>query len=120
VLLGEAGFVIDGGMAYEILGYTYEQRYRQYRRTFLGVVDSYARLTDRAALDVQPRRIALYRVPTEMSAREVFLQSGADEESIEELTLLNNLRPDELVGAGELLKIVEPPLDPSRDSDNAQ
>ena len=120
VLLGEAGFVIDGDMAYEILGYTYEQRYRQYRRTFLGVVDSYARLTDRAALDVQPRRIALYRVPTEMSAREVFLQSGADEESIEELTLLNNLRPDELVGAGELLKIVEPPLDPSRDSDNAQ
>ena len=109
-LLGEAGFVIDGDMVYEILGYTYEQRYRQYRQTFLGVVGSYARLTDRAALDVQPRRVRLYRVESPMSARDAFFKSGADEESLEDLTLLNNLDADALVGAGTWLKIIEPPL----------
>jgi predicted Zn-dependent protease len=120
VLVGEAGFVIDGDMAYEILGYTYEQRYRQYRNTFLGVVDSFARLTDRAALDVQPHRIALYRVPAVMSAREAFSQSGAGEDSLEELSLLNNLRLDDVVELGSLLKIVEPPLESRADSDSSQ
>lgn len=120
VLLGEAGFVIDGDMAYEILGYTYEQRYRQYRNTFLRVVGSFARLTDRAALDIQPHRIALYQVPADMSAREAFSQSGASEDSLEELSLLNNLRPDDLVEAGKLLKIVEPPLESRANSDSSQ
>ena len=118
VLLGEAGFVIDGDMAYEILGYTYQQRYRQYRSTFLGVVDSFARLTDREALEVQPHRIVLYRVPGPMTAGDAFLRSGADQESVEDLTLLNNLRADSLVEAGTLLKIVEPPLSARAGSDN--
>lgn len=110
-LLGEAGFIIDGDMAYEILGYTYDRLYRRYRNTFLGVVDSFSRLTDRAALEVQPHRIALYRVPADMSAQEAFSRTGAGAESLEELYLLNNLRAEDLVESGTLLKIVQPPLD---------
>jgi predicted Zn-dependent protease len=110
VLIGEAGFVIDGDMAYEILGYTTEQRFRKYRNTFLEVIGSFARLTDRKALDVQPHRIALYRVPRNMAAGKAFLESGAADESIDELALLNNLHPEDPVEAGALLKIVEPPL----------
>ena len=46
------------------------------------------------------------------------LQAAAGgEDSLEELSLLNNLRPDDLVAAGKLLKIVEPPLESRADSD---
>ena len=110
VLIGEAGFVIDGDMAYEILGYTYEQSYRKYRNAFLEVIESYARLKDKKALDVRPHRIALYNVPKNTTARRVFSESGADEDSIEELALLNNLRPEDPVQAGTLLKIIDAPL----------
>ncbi len=110
VLTGEAGFVVDGETAYEILGYTYEQRYRSYRKTFHTVIESFARLTDGRALDIQPHRIALYSAPRTTTARKAFLDSGAKDESIDELTLLNNLQPDSRVEAGTLLKIVDPPL----------
>ncbi len=110
VLIGEAGFVIDGETAYEILGYTYEQRYRSYRNTFHTVIESFARLTDRRALDIQPHRIALYPVPGNTTARKAFLDSGAGDESIDELALLNNLRPEDPVETGTLLKVVDPPL----------
>ena len=110
VLTGEAGFVVDGETAYEILSYTYEQRYRSYRKTFHAVIESFARLTDGRALDIQPHRIALYSAPRTTTARKVFLDSGAKDESIDELTLLNNLQPDSLVEGGTLLKIVDPPL----------
>ncbi len=110
VLTGQAGFVVDGETAYEILGYTYEQRYRSYRNTFLAVIESFARLSDRRALDIQPHRIVLYSVPGNTTARKAFLDSGAGDESIEELALLNNLEPEDPVEAGTLLKVVDPPL----------
>jgi len=53
-----------------------------------------------------------------MTAGDAFLRSGADQESVEDLTLLNNLRADSLVEAGTLLKIVEPPLSARAGSDN--
>ena len=114
VLVGEAGFIVDGETAYEILGYTYEQRYRDYRDTFLGVIESFARLTDRRALEIQPHRIVLYSVPADTTARKAFLDAGAGGGSIDELALLNNRKPEDPVEAGTLLKVVDPPLDPER------
>jgi predicted Zn-dependent protease len=107
VLIGEAGFVIDGETAYEILGYTPQQLYRRHRDTFLRVIGSFARLTDRASLEVQPRRIALYRVPRTMLVRAALAQSGAEEDLFSELALLNNLELDERADTGTLLKTVK-------------
>jgi predicted Zn-dependent protease len=106
-LYGEAGFVVDGELVYEIFGMTRESSYRRYRDTFLRVIASYDRLRDRKALDAQPLRIRLYRAPESMRLREALVRGGADGRLLPDLALVNNLELDDIVEAGALLKIVE-------------
>ena len=91
-VVGEAGFIIDGEVAYEVLAYTSEQAYRHYRETFLQVVASFDRLRDREALAAQPERIHIYRVPRSMTLGEALAESGIDREQMAELALVNNMR----------------------------
>jgi predicted Zn-dependent protease len=106
-LVGEAGFVVDGELVYEIFGMTRESSYRRYRDTFLRVIASYDRLRDRKALDAQPLRIRLYRVPESMRLEKALVRAGVDGRLLPELALVNNREPEDVVDAGTLLKIVE-------------
>jgi predicted Zn-dependent protease len=105
-LVGEAGFVVDGELVYEILGFTREGSYRRYRDVFLNTISSYDRLRDRKALEIQAHRIALYRVPNTMALGDALARAGVDKELFADLALLNNLQLDESVEAGTLLKVV--------------
>jgi predicted Zn-dependent protease len=105
-LVGEAGFVVDGQTAYEILGYTREGSYRRYRETFLGAIESFSRLRDRNALDAQPLRISLYRVPEAMTLQQALVRSGAEPDLVSELALVNNGSPEDRVEQGSLVKTV--------------
>jgi predicted Zn-dependent protease len=104
--VGEAGFVVDGQTAYEILGYTREGSYRRYRETFLGAIESFSRLRDRNALDAQPLRISLYRVPEAMTLQQALVRSGAEPDLVSELALVNNGSPEDRVEQGSLVKTV--------------
>ncbi len=105
-LVGEAGFVVDGQMAYEILGYTREGSYRRYRGTFLGAIESFSRLRDREALDAQPLRLSLYRVPEAMTLQQALTRSGVEQRLVSELALVNNGDPEDRVEQGSVVKTV--------------
>jgi hypothetical protein len=105
-LIGEAGFIIDGQTAYEVLGYTREESYRRYRETFVEAMDSFSRLRDREALNAQPHRITLYRVPETMTLRQALTRAGVEGRMLDELVLVNNGEPDDLVEEGTVLKAV--------------
>jgi predicted Zn-dependent protease len=106
-VLGEAGFIRDGELMYEILAYTMQSSFDQYRRTFQRVIGSYDRLRDRDALNIQPQRIKLFRVPETMTLRQALARADVDEDLMLELALVNNAELDDSVEAGTLLKALE-------------
>lgn len=107
-LQGDACFLRDGEMMYELIAYTTSSRYRGLGPVFHGIFESFSRLRDRRALEAEPQRMTLYRVPRGTSARQALLDSGVVEEQLEEVALLNNLTLDETVPEGHLLKSVTP------------
>jgi predicted Zn-dependent protease len=106
-VVGEAGFIVDGEVAYEVLAYTSERAYRNYRETFLQVVASFDRLRDREALAAQPDRIHIYRIPRSMTVEEALAESGIDREQMEEMALVNNAQLNDRLEAGDLIKTIE-------------
>jgi predicted Zn-dependent protease len=106
-LVGEAGFIVDGDLAYEIFGMTRESTYRRYRDTFLQVISSFDRLRDPKALDAQPLRIHLYPVTESMTLEDAFGRAGVDGRLHSELALVNNRELGDRVEAGTVLKIVK-------------
>lgn len=109
VIDGEAAFLRDGELMYELFAYTSPDRYPRMRNTFLEIFGSFSRLTDPEDLAVEPQRIVLYRVPRETSARQALLDSGVLAEGLEEMAIVNHLRLDDRVEAGALLKSVSRP-----------
>jgi predicted Zn-dependent protease len=106
VIDGDAAFLRDGELMYQIFAYTSPDRYPRMRSAFRGIIGSFSRLTDPEDLGVQPQRIVLYRVPQETSARQALLDSGVVEGQLEEMALVNHLRLEDRVEAGSLLKSV--------------
>jgi predicted Zn-dependent protease len=106
MLDGDAAFLRDGEMMYQIFAYTSPDRYGRMRNVFREIFGSFSRLTDPEDLNVQPQRIVLYRVPRETSARQALLDSGVVAGQLEEMAIVNHLRLDDRVGAGTLLKSV--------------
>jgi predicted Zn-dependent protease len=106
---GEAAFLRDGELMYELFAYTTPDRYGRFRRTFLEIFGSFARLTDPRDLAAKPQHIRLYSVPGSTNAREALIDAGVLPSQLEEVALLNHLTLDETVKAGTLLKSVTRP-----------
>ena len=66
---------------------------------------SFARLTDRRFLDVQPARVKLERIPRAMTLRE-FSEQYPSSVDLETLALINHVQPDDRLAAGATLKRV--------------
>jgi predicted Zn-dependent protease len=105
-VVGEAGFISDGTRVFELVGFTRAAAYRQYSPVFRDVILSFDRLRDKSALEIQPLRIKLYRVPEAMTFSEAVDRSNADPEHREELSLLNDLASGDPVPPGKLLKVL--------------
>ena len=106
MLDGDAAFLRDGEMMYQLVAYTSPDRYGRMRNVFREIFGSFSRLTDPEDLNVQPQRIVLYRVPRETSARQALLDSGVVAGQLEEMALVNHVRLEDRVEAGTLLKSV--------------
>ena len=106
-LVGDAGFIADGELVYELIGFTRASAYRSYSPLFLEVIDSFDRLRDRAALDIQPLRVRLFEVPETMRFGEALRRAGSDALRDEDVGLMNELESADTVVAGTLLKILQ-------------
>ncbi|HEU4800432.1 MAG TPA: M48 family metalloprotease [Gemmatimonadales bacterium] len=102
---GLAVFVSHGDLTYQLLGYTPAERMRGYDATFRSSFGSFGRLTDQSALNVQPARVSLVRVPSRMSLAS-FNQRYPSSISLEALAIMNGVETTATIAAGTTLKRV--------------
>ncbi len=112
LLQGEAAFIRDGQTMFELFVYAPADRYAQWRRALLDTVSSFSRLRDPRALEIQPQRIRLYRVPRGTNAKQALLDSGVVADQLDAVALMNHLLLTDRVEAGSLLKTVTRPSFP--------
>ncbi|MFU8896147.1 MAG: M48 family metalloprotease [Gammaproteobacteria bacterium] len=87
---GVVTFVALGGRTYRILAYTPAAKRAAYEQVFRATMNSFARLTNAAALARQPQRLAIVRVRRAMTVSE-FNQAHPSAIPLEELALINQL-----------------------------
>ena len=102
-LEGLAAFVDYEGSVYRILGYSVAGRYESYREGIVASVQSFARLTERAALNVQPWTIEIVTVPRDMTLT-TFLRDYPSPVSNEQIARLNRISLGGTLQAGDLVK----------------
>ncbi len=109
-LEGIAAFLDHGGLTYRIMGYTVQGRLTNYQNAFLRFIRSFAVLTDRAALSVEPMRIELYTLQRASSIAELSRRKPTPA-SEARLAILNGVLETERIPAGRTIKWVvgEPP-----------
>jgi predicted Zn-dependent protease len=105
ILRGIATFLTYGGNTYQILGFTPAAKFTTYDNEFTRSIGSFRSLTDQAALNVQPMRIALVRVPRAMTV-EQFYQQYPSPVPVEEIGLINDLQAGQTIAAGTTVKRV--------------
>jgi predicted Zn-dependent protease len=87
-IAGLIAFVAYNGTTYALLGYTGAQALPQYDTAFKSFIGSFGPLTDPGALSVQPAKIQIVRVDTNMTV-EQFNQRLPSNLKLEELALIN-------------------------------
>lgn len=100
---GLVAFVSQGGITYQILGYTAPASLAAYDGAFRATLGSFAPLTDPAALSVQPARVALVKVPRDMSLAE-FGREFPSSVPVETVAIVNGLPDGGTFKAGQTAK----------------
>ena len=105
VIAGVVSFISYGGSTYRILSYTSGNRLNSYDNTFRGVAGSFAQLTDASALNVRPNVIDVVTLSSSMTLTQ-FNQRNPSVIPIEQLAIINQVRPGDMIPAGTRLKRV--------------
>jgi predicted Zn-dependent protease len=105
VLSGNVTFVDLDGRTFRLLAYTPQERYGAYRGVFATSLGTFRRLTDTTALNVQPVRVQLVRLPRAMTVEE-FQQAYPSAIPLAQLALINGVEPTTSIPAGTLVKRV--------------
>jgi predicted Zn-dependent protease len=104
-LSGIGSFVEYDGSTYRILTYTLADKAASYAQAMRSVHASFDRLTNAAALAVQPVRLRIERVQQAMTL-EQFHQQFPSAIGIEELAVLNGVGATEMLRVGQTVKRV--------------
>jgi len=102
---GVATFIEFGGTTWGIVGYSTADRFGSYSATFQRTIESIDRLTDPAALAVQPLHLRLDAAPRVMSLQQFNAQFPSSI-SMAELALINGMEASGSVQAGQQVKRV--------------
>src|SRR6185503_19435761 len=86
-------------------GYTPSQRWGGYDRVFSESLASFAPLTDRRYLDVQPKRVKVVTVTQPITVAELARRNNATV-SADVLALINQVAPGATLPAGQPAKVV--------------
>jgi predicted Zn-dependent protease len=100
---GVAGFVDYRSRTYQILGYAPTERFRDYEDTFRSVIESFDRLTDRAALAAQPLRIEIRTIRGATTLSKLVDDEGSPV-SVDALAIANGLEVDTALSRGDRIK----------------
>jgi predicted Zn-dependent protease len=106
VLAGTVAFVSLDGRTFRLLAYTPQQAYNSYRGVFSQSLGSFRRLTDPAALAVQPVHVRLVRIPRAMTIAQ-FHQAYPSTIPVEQVALINGADASTTLPAGTLVKRVQ-------------
>ena len=109
---GIVAFIDYGDRTYQLLGYTPTEKIETYAPAFRSVITSFDRLTDRAALAVQPLRIDVQTVRRSTTLAALVEDRGSPI-SAEELALVNGIAPDTMLSRGDRIKWIVGTLPPS-------
>ncbi len=103
---GLVTFVSYGGATYQILGYTSSTALSQYDAAFRRSMSSFGPLTDQSALNVQPAKVELVRVPRDMTIAQFNSQYPS---SIPEaqLAVINEVADGGTLKAGTMVKRIK-------------
>jgi predicted Zn-dependent protease len=104
-LRGQGSFIELDGRTFRVLTYTLADKFTGYAAAMAGVHTSFARLTDAAALNVQPARLRVERVPRDMTLAQ-FNTQFPSVVPIETLAVINGAAAGETLRAGQLVKRV--------------
>ncbi|HSG08608.1 MAG TPA: M48 family metalloprotease [Longimicrobiales bacterium] len=102
---GEVMFARHGGSVFRVLAYAAGGRWDSYSAAAAQTLSSFAPLTDRAILGVQPARVEVVTVGRSMSLEE-FQAAYPSVVPLEELARLNRLAPGARIAAGARVKRV--------------
>jgi predicted Zn-dependent protease len=99
-------FISYGGNTYQLLAITGANSFDQWERSFAGVFESFARVTDSSVLNVQPNRITVVELPAAMTLS-AYNERYPSVIPLEELALINHVTSASTrIPAGTLLKRV--------------
>jgi predicted Zn-dependent protease len=104
-LAGRVVCVRYNSNTFQLLALAKSDSWADNRSAFERSQGSFARLTDRRFLDVQPARVKLERIPRAMTLEE-FSQRYPSSIDLETLALINHAQPTERLAAGATLKRV--------------
>jgi len=109
-LRGSVVFVEHGGAVYRPLARSGDERWPAYQAPAGRAIGSFARLTDPAALNVQPWRIAIVKLDRGATLVEL-ARTRPSPVPVATLALVNQVEPETALAAGETVKwIVGDPL----------
>jgi predicted Zn-dependent protease len=100
-----AYFIEFRGAVYHFLGYTSPQTFGAFRNIFLQTMQGFDEVRDSRILDRQPLRIELLPVSRPGRFRDLAPKSLPAPFTFEEVAILNQVEPNQEVGAGTILKL---------------
>ncbi|GAC1600618.1 MAG: M48 family metalloprotease [Myxococcales bacterium] len=112
VVEGLVTFLGYAGQTYVLLGYTAQGALSKYEATFRQTMASFAELTDKAALEVQPARLKIVAVERETTIEELGRKYPSQLKPAE-LALINGLDPAGSLREGQRAKVVVGGLGPA-------
>ncbi len=106
VIEGLVSFISYGGTTYGLMGYTPQGNLRTYDGEIQGTINSFDRLRNSDALEVEPATIELVKLTREMTLAQ-FNQQYPSTATIEELAIINELEgPESVIPRGRVVKRV--------------
>ena len=108
VLNALAAFIEFRGRLYEITGVAPVDIFREYSNEIRDCLTSFSQLSDQGALNIQPDRLDIYTVRKQVTLRDINDNMNNPRVSLDTLSLLNRIDPDEPIKAGSLVKVVRP------------
>lgn len=105
-LAGRVLYLSYRGTTYQLLGYAVAARYGSYSGAILNTMQSFAELTDQAALNKQPVHLRLVRLPRSMTIEE-FHRQYPSPVRIELVAAINGVSAGQTMPAGFVAKRVQ-------------
>jgi predicted Zn-dependent protease len=102
---GTALFVDYDGAVYRLIGYAPEANWAAAQPAIVRTLQSFQRLTDPAALSIQPRRLDIWTIPRRITLADLARQQPSPQ-TVEALALINQVEPGTTLEVGRLVKWV--------------